>query len=98
MFKKLLSLFGICQPAAQTPAANEAAKPKSTLRKITRKKRKVNLASRQRHIKVNLASRQRHIKSERQRVARALQSSKASNKQSLDKANRFISGLYRRSR
>jgi uncharacterized membrane protein len=87
VFKKLLSLLGICQPAAQTPAANEAAKPKPAPRKITRKKRKANLASRQ-----------RHIKSERQRVARALQSSKASNKQSLDKANRFISGLYRRTR
>ena len=48
---------------------------------------------------LNLASRQHHIKSERQRIETALQGSKASNGKNLEKANNsFLSGLYRRSR
>ena len=89
MFKKLLSLFGIRQPDAQTPVGNEAAEPKTAPRTMPRKKRK----------QLNLASRQHHIKSERQRIATALQGSKASNGKNLEKANNsFLSGLYRRSR
>ena len=89
MFKKILSLFGIRQPATLTPVGNEATEAKTALRTIPLKKRK----------RLNLVSQQHHIKSERQRVAAALQRDKASSEKNLDQTDKsFSSGLYRGSR